>query len=419
MKRIFYIFFLVLFLSFTLYGKTIKLSFDEALSRAYNYDYDYKNAQLDIENSKQAVSSSFKAMLPSLDYTGNINSAESTTGSGRNDTTYTHVFSVKQPLFQGGALLASWNIAKTTNLQSDFRLADSKIKTYMSTLDKYTALLTAINQRNVYEASLKAITEQYNQTNRKYQLNLIAKTDVLPIQTRVINIQTLLMKSENLIITSKADLKNYLGIGSSDDVELDDINANNYDLNKIQLEKDVKYARINNRNVRIAELELKKSESQKVIARSEMMPSIAATASQRGVGPDFSKSTENFNTTVGISASMKLFQFGKNYNDYKISSNNVAKAENSSEKARNDIELMVRNGYVDLLTYKGMVDQQKAAVAAAQESYNAVSKRFSIGLTDVVDLLTVQETLVTAQLNLIIANYNYYRAFAYYESLLR
>ncbi len=415
MKKSINIFILTVLSSTILFGETISLDFNEALSKAYNNDYDYKNSLLDENSSKQNVSSSFKSLLPALSYSG----SERYTQDVPDPRNYTNAFIVSQPVFQGGALIASLNIARNQNKQAGYKVTDATVNTYMTTLSKYTDVLTALHQTEIYKTSLENIKKQYDQAKRKYELDLIANIDVLPLNTQYLNVKSQLLKAENSLEATKADLKNYLGIKSSDDLVLKELDSIDAEVNNIDLNSDISYARENNRAVKISELDIKNSESQATITRADFLPRVNATASKSSAGNTWGESKEDFSTVVGVTVSMSLFQFGKSINDYKKSSNNVEKSKNTAEKVKNDIELKVRNGYTDLLTYQTVIEQQKATVLSAEESYNAASKRYEIGLTNTTDLLTYQNTYLLAQLNLIIANYNYLKAYAQYQSLLK
>lgn len=85
---------------------------------------------------------------------------------------------------------------------------------------------------------------------------------------------------------------------------------------------------------------------------------------------------------------------------------------------KDNLELQLRKNYLNLLKFKGIVEEQEAAVLSARENYNLEGRRFEMDLIDAVSFVQIEQTLVDTELALLVARYNYYMAFAQYKSLL-
>lgn len=401
-------------------AKEVSLDLKNTIDRAYGHDYELKNSQIDVENSSKEVKKAYKELMPKLNYNGNYTNYEKEDKiDSKNVSEYTeNEFVIEQPLFQGGALLAKLDSAKQERDKKNYSYIDSKINTKLSAIDKYLRVLVSNEELRVYQVSLESLQKQYEKINRKYELDMVSKTEVLPLNTRVLNLKTQVVEAKNNIAVSETDLKNFIGISHNDTVALKGLESKMYDISKINIENDVKYVRNNNRNVKMVDIDSKVKENEKIIARSEFLPKVSGFYSQKSGDERTSNSTDDFNWEAGVAVKMNIFEFGKSMDEYKIKKNEVEKAENLKALTRDNIELQLRKNYLNLVKYKGVVEEQEAAVLSARENYNLESRRFEMDLIDAVSFVQIEQTLVDTELSLLVARYNYFMAFAQYKSLL-
>ncbi|MGL4567848.1 MAG: TolC family protein, partial [Fusobacteriaceae bacterium] len=351
-------------LTITLYAQGLELNLSEAIEKAYQHDYTLKNSELDLKNSKIKVKEAYKNFLPTVDYTGKYTSydEEKTVNSQKVQDYYDNSVAATQPIFQGGSLMAQLSSAQSDRDKKNYQYEDTRINTMLGTINKYTSVLLKEKEVEVYGVALKNMESQYSKANRKYELDMIAKSEVLPFNTRVLNLKTKLLESKNGVETAKADLKNYIGIGSSKDILLKGIEEKDYDLNSIDLEKDIENARENNRNIKISTLDTLIKENEKVIARSEFLPKISAGITYRSGDERIKNSTDDISWEAGVNVKMNIFQFGQSIDRYERSKNEELKAKNLEEKAKDSVELNLRTSYLNLLKYRGIVEEQRSAV---------------------------------------------------------
>ncbi|MGL4969347.1 MAG: TolC family protein [Fusobacteriaceae bacterium] len=408
-------------LTITLYAQGLELNLSEAIEKAYQHDYTLKNSELDLKNSKIKVKEAYKNFLPTVDYTGKYTSydEEKTVNSQKVQDYYDNSVAATQPIFQGGSLMAQLSSAQSDRDKKNYQYEDTRINTMLGTINKYTSVLLKEKEVEVYGVALKNMESQYSKANRKYELDMIAKSEVLPFNTRVLNLKTKLLESKNGVETAKADLKNYIGIGSSKDVLLKGIEEKDYDLNSIDLEKDIENARENNRNIKISTLDTLIKENEKVIARSEFLPKISAGITYRSGDERIKNSTDDISWEAGVNVKMNIFQFGQSIDRYERSKNEELKAKNLEEKAKDSVELNLRTSYLNLLKYRGIVEEQRSAVESARENFNLESRRYEMDLSDAVTLVEIEKNLVESELALIGAQFNYYLAYEQYKSLLK
>lgn len=412
---------LIVFINMVAVGAPLKLDLEESIRLAYENSYILKNADIDLTNSNLQVKEAYKEALPKIDYTGRADkSAEERYGDNNDSkTNYDHSIDLVQPLFRGGTIKAGVDAAKSINEISLYEYDNTKNDLRLDVIEKYITILQLIESKEVFEESLKEVQEQYNKANRKYELKLIAKSEVLPFKTRVINNRTSIIETVNKIKIAEVELKNELGISRDVDIELTPITQERYDLELIDLEADVKFARVNNKDAKIANLNIEIAKAEESLAKSEFLPQVDLRAGYGSDNSKFNDSADDWEWNTGVTVSMNLFSFGQDMNAYDRAKNNTEKSKNSERRAQDDIEVEVRTYYLDLISLEGTVDEQEAAVESALENLNLERRRYESGLTDVIDFLQIENSLRESELALIEAQLNYYLAYEKYKDSLR
>lgn len=413
---------LILSINLVSMGAPLKLDLEEAIRLAYENSYILKNADIDLTNSNLQVKEAYKEALPKIDYTGRADrSAEEIYGdnSNKSKTNYDHNIELIQPIYRGGTIGAGISAAKSINERSIYEYENTKNDLRLQIIGQYIDILQLYESKDVFEKSLKEVEEQYNRANRKYELKLLAKSEVLPFKTRVINTRTNIIETVNQIKIAEVELKNELGIDRELEIELVPLANNRYDLNLIDLEADVKFARVNNKDAKIARLDVEIAEAEEKVAKSEFLPKADFRFGYGSSDRRFDDSADDWEWNTGVTVSMNLFSFGQDLDAYERAKNNTKKSVNTESRAKDDIEVEVRSFYLDLVRLEGTVDEQVAAVEAAQENLNVEKRRYESGLTDVIDFLTIENTLRESELALIRAQLNYYLAYEQYKDSLR
>jgi len=413
---------LVLSINLVSLGAPMKLTLEEAIQMAYENSYTLKNADIDLTNSNLQVKEAYKEALPKIDYSGRFDrNAEDIYGDNGDDrkTRYSHNIELVQPLYRGGTIGAGVDAAKSINERSIYEYDNTKNDLRLLIIEKYITILQLNESKEVFEKSLKEVEEQYNRANRKYELKLIAKSEVLPFKTRVINNRTNIIETVNRLKIVEVELKNELGIDRDIDIEVEPIDNKRYDLALVDLDADVKFARVNNKDSKIAQLDVEIARAEEALARSEFLPEVDYRFGYGSEDSRFDDSGDDWQWNTGVTVSMNLFSFGQDINAYDRAKNNTQKSKNLELRAQDDIEVEVRSYYLDLIGLEGTVDEQIAAVESAEENLNLEKRRYESGLTDVIDFLQIENVLREAELSLIQAQLNYYLAYEKYKDSLR
>ncbi len=406
-----------------LYGETVKIDIDEAVSMAYYNSYKIRNADIDLENSSIQVREAYKEALPKISYTGTYDKNEGNIYGGQTDgireDNYLNRIELVQPMYRGGVIGAGIFAAKKIKERSNYEYLKTQSELRLLVIEKYLTVLKLYREMNVYKTSLADVEGQYKKALRKYELRLISKAEVLPFSTKVINTRTNIIRVHNEAEIAKVQLKNEIGIKGDTDMELLPVNIQKYNLSLINIEEDVRSARENNRDSKIAQLDYELTKANESVARAEFFPKIDFRFGYTGEEGDFNGSTEDWQWNAGVTIKMNLFEFGQNIDTYNRYKNETDKSKNIEERTKDDVEVTVRSNYLDVLRLEGTVKEQEAAVKSAEENYSLEKRRYEKGLISVIDFLQIEKVLRESELALLQSELDYYLAYERYKEYIK
>lgn len=159
----------------------------------------------------------------------------------------------------------------------------------------------------------------------------------------------------------------------------------------------------NNRDLRIAALNVKQARANYELQRAELLPSISATA---GAGKQGSSS---INSTTGTRLTKDYYNAGLNLVSWELDffgrlrslKGKALQEYLASEQGRSSAQVAlissIANAYLTLAADKENLKLAQTTVDVQQRSYEMVKKRFSLGLAQELDLYQAQTPVDTAR----------------------
>jgi len=408
---------LILF-SMTLFGAE-KITLNEALSLAYENNYDYRNAKIDKENTDLQVKEGYKTAAPRLDYRGGYTITGEDNKMGmydgtRSDQRINHELAITQPIYNGGTVIAGIEIAKMSQELMTYQLATSKSQLKLAVIGAYLKVIAQAEVIKVYEKSLDEVKAASNQAERKYQLNLISKSDYLPLKTKVISAGTDLVEAQNQWEIYMIQLKNIIGIPIDQEIELEGLEFKKYDLDLIDINEDIRYALLNNKESRISKLNTEIVEEKEKISRADLLPQVNARLAYSAADRHLEASADKWYWNAGVDVKWRIFDFGKSWNTYTRSKNETKKAQNVERKTLDNLKVKIRTNYIQLVKLNGTVETKEAELEASQENYDLQKRKYNNGIISIIDYLTFEKALNNTKLSLIRTKLDYYYAYEKY-----
>ncbi len=409
---------MLILMASTLWGSE-KINLNEALNIAYENNYEYQNVKIDQENIDLQVLEGYKSAAPKLDYsggyiaTGKDNELGLMDGS-ESDQKFNHVFGISQPIYNGGTVITGIEIAKISQELMKYQLTKSKSQLKLEVIEAYLKILAQVEAIKVYEISLEEVKSAYNQAKRKYELNLISKSDYLPLKTKVISIETDLVEAQNQGEIYIIQFKNIIGFPVDQDIELKSLKYEKYDLDLIDIDADINYALSNNKESRISQLNTDIVEKQEKLSRANLLPQINAKLSYSAEDRHLNDSSDKWYWTAGVEINWMLFDFGKSWDAYARSKNETKKSENTKRETLDDLRVTIRTNYIELVKLNGKIEAGEAELDATQENYDLQKRKYNEGIISITDYLIYETQLNDIKLSLIKNKLDYYYAYEKY-----
>ena len=121
----------------------------------------------------------------------------------------------------------------------------------------------------------------------------------------------------------------------------------------------------------------------------------------------FDQVNQNFRQSIGLSASVPIFNGGNLRTAWQRSKLSVKQSELQQEQNSFTLKQDIYKAYNDAVAAGQKFNANKKTVAASQKAYEYATKRYELGLLSTYDLITTQTTLQQAKSQLLFSQYDY------------
>jgi outer membrane protein len=133
-------------------------------------------------------------------------------------------------------------------------------------------------------------------------------------------------------------------------------------------------------------------------------PQPVYTSSKTGY---FTQLDQFFRQSIGISVSVPIFNGGALRTNYGRSKLNLENIQLQQQLDNQTLKQDIYRAYTDATAALTKFNANKKSVETAQKVYDFAKKRYDIGLLNTIDLITNNNNLFSAKINLVLAQYDY------------
>lgn len=427
---------LLLLLSSSVFAR--ELTLDQAIQMALDNSKEMKISEKGVESAKLNVGIAFKNALPSVVYAGSYTRSEydrritkeqrpsrRLTTQANPETVdarggYSQKITISQPLFQGGAILGGIQYAKAYKGIADLNYLGDKRDVRLDTIRIYSDIVKNEKDLEALLSSKDELQATYNKQKAQLDLRLITKADLLKTEYSLLEVDSEIIGAQNRVAVQKENLKLRLGIPKGEELSVVEFDVPMYLSRNIDFQSDMEQAKTKSINALIANNFVNVAEASKKVARADMLPRVSAFASY-GVESDRRK----YNTTMddaewrgGVQVTWNVFEFGKNYDNYRVAKLNQEQEELKEKISQDNIDVNVTEAYLELIRMEKNRDSKSRALEAALENYRMDKEKYLAGLISTIDFLDSETQLREAKVgyNQVVIDYLY--AFERYRSML-
>lgn len=417
------------FLLLSMYTFSMDIGLEEAIEKAYEYNYSIKQTEKELENSKLSIREAYKGALPQIDlsssYSGEESDGTENSGTGSEDFGFSSSATLSQTIYSGGKTRTAIKSAKIYRSFYENRYKESKKNIRLEIVEKYADILKLEDQLSVFKKSWNERLESHKRVKKFYELKMVPKTEVLKLEAALSEAEADIIDTENRINVAKIELKKDMGINSGVDVELIRLDITDYTLEKISLSDDVERALNEGISAKLSKYSTQLTEASEVTARAELMPKIDFALSYSTYDQDTSPETSfsesvngDWQWTAGLNLTWNIFDWGKNLDAYKRAKNESKIASYQELDTLDNLEVSIRTAYADIENLAKLIEVRKKALESERENFKYEKLRYENSIIDTIDYLEAETNLRQSEVDYSDTVLEYFVAYETYLNLI-
>ncbi len=315
---------------------------------------------------------------------------------------------IDQSLSLGGREIRNFRISRNAIESSKYALHATKEAYLLRVAEAFYDVLKALKTADISRENVKRLGKYRDDAKIRLQVGEVTKTALLRAEAELSGAQSDRIRTENILVLAKAVLARVAGIegeyGLKESSPEDTVPADD-----LQSLSSLKTEAMQERS------ELKSNQMQKIIAAEQVGYAKGAywpTLSLEGVylkrDEDPSSPFLNDESMYGVlRLDFPFFEGGLRRAEVREAEAREKQAQLSYEYLKKEIYIEVESAYLALKTQKGMLKSLQDQLEFAKENYHAVSKQFTYGLADSIDVVDANTLLVESERQLSRAHYDY------------
>ena len=372
---------------------------------------DLRKSAADRDAAFEKINEARSPLLPQLglgaDYTYTNGYRDS---NGINSNVTSGSLQLTQVLFDMSKWRALTLQEKTAGIQ-DVTYQTDQQTLILNTATAYFKVLAAIDTLSYTEAQKQAIYRQLDQTTQRFNVGLVAITDVQNARSQYDAVLANEVTARNDLDNAVEELRQVTGNYYP---ELASLNVDGFKTSKPQAVNAL-LKEAENRNLSLLQARLSQDLAREQIRQAQdgHLPTLDLNASSGVSNNRYSGSnsiTQDADigqNKIGLSFSMPLYQGGMVNSQVKQAQYNFVGASEQLESAHRSVVQTVRSSFNNVNASISSINAYKQAVVSAQSSLDAMEAGYSVGTRTIVDVLDATTTLYNAKQQLSNARYNY------------
>ncbi|MCW2257929.1 outer membrane protein [Providencia alcalifaciens] len=376
---------------------------------------DLRKSLAERDQAYEKINQARSPLLPQLGLTAGANY-----GSGYRDASNTesNQLNASLGLTQVVFDMSKWRqltLQEKTAGISDVTYQTSQQQLILDTATAYFNVLKAIDALSYIEANKEAVYRQLDQTTQRFNVGLVAITDVQNARANYDSVMAQEVAGRNSLENAVEKLRQVSGIYYN---QLASLNIDRFKtVNPDQVDAILKEAEDRNLSLLSARLAQDVSRENIRLAETGHMPTVSLNASTtvtntQNHGGNYNSLNANRNNyngqnSVGLTLSLPLYSGGAVSSQVEQAQYGFQGASEQLESIYRNVIQLVRSSYNNVSSSISSINAYKQVVVSAQSSLDAMEAGYQVGTRTIVDVLTATTALYQAKQNLSNARYDY------------
>ena len=431
MKKNSFLLSVALMLSASLTAQTKHWTLQECIDYAMQHNITLQRAKLQLQSSKEDVSQSKAALLPSLNASTNHNLSyrpwqESGMATVTNGTVNT---GIDKTSYNGSyGLNASWTVwngnrnrnqvklNKLSEEQAELQIQETANSIQEKIAQLYVQILYLEEAVKVNEENLKTSKMNEDRGREMVEVGKMSKADLAQLTAQRSTDEYNIVSAQTQVRNYKLQLKQLLEITGEEEFDIA-TPAIIQTTDELALEEVPSLASVYEQalatrpEIQSAEMAVQSSDVSIDIAKAGRMPTVSLQASASASTNSLANNgwgdqmKSNFNSGAGVSVSVPIFdqrQTKTNVNKARIQRESNLLALQDQQK---QLYQTIENYWLDATNNQQKFRAAKVTVESEQQSYDLLQEKFNVGLTNIVELMSGKDRLLVAAQNCLQSKY--------------
>ena len=403
------------------------LTLQECVQTAITNNLDVKQSDLDMQRAGVNWRQSKYNLLPNIsgdiDHTlnqGRSIDLSSNSYVNQQQTSGSYSLSANVTLFNGLRLLNTLKSSQYAYEASKMELQWSKDQLMLKVILAYLQVLTSNDLLLQSQKQADVTQKQVERLEIMNEQGAIKPSDLTDLKGQLGDNKVSLINNQNNLDAARLSLSQLMNVPYNRNLQVERLSADQFDMNYMATTDSIFNIAMQQLTI-IKAVDLRKKSAEKSVqaARGNLFPSLGLGAgfytpyssasrdsSNRKI-EYYDQLSNNYRTYVGVGISIPIFNNFRYRNQIALAKIDLKSAEYTAQTQQIQLKQNIEQDYFNMTAalnrYQALVDQ----VAAYAESFRAAEARFNAGASTSVDYLIAKNNLDRANVNLIIARYDY------------
>ena len=360
-----------------------------------------------VYEARQAeLRSSRKSLYPSLSYQYTYADLE---GSSLVDSTYNSTFTLEQPIYRGGGLVAGVAVRKLAVADADLSRRKSREDLILRVHENFYGLLSSERLQVEAEQAFKRLQAHRRDAQAFFDTGLIPRNDLLESEVREAQGEQELLAASNQLSLARSRLN--LLLRRPADMPLAVVDCLVSEARPVQWADVLQLALKNRAEITQRDLAMEQAKEQIVIARADHLPALSFSASYQKSGGeylvDYPYGGPAEEKTAQAVASWKFWTWGQGSDKVAAARQLYRQSKEHRVEVVDTVTLEARRAFLDLLEAEKNIAVTQKAIRAAEENYRINEARYQARLNTSTEVLDAQSLLTKARTSYFVALHKY------------
>ncbi len=311
-----------------------------------------------------------------------------------------------QPIYRRDRLI-QYDQADSSIAQAEAQYAAAEIDLMVRTTTAYFNILSAEDDLRVAQAEREATGRQLEQAQQRFDVGLIAITDVHEAQAAFDAARAAEIAAENALDNAWEALVEIIGSQPKSSLATlgDRLQLIPPVPNDLQVWSDT--AQQENFSILAASSNLEVLNQEVEVSRSGHYPTLDLVGGYSMNRSDYDYATEADTGTIGLELQVPIYAGGAVSSQTRQAQANYRAAQQSLDQTRRSVNRQVRDAFRGVLSSISQVEALQAATVSAQSALESTQAGYEVGTRTIVDVLNVQRNLFSSQRDYYNSRYGY------------